>query len=169
MGGFYVFFEASFDPWSSHFCSVILSRCYFTVGILFSSLQLVAEWWPGLQTYNRFVRPGDIRSAADSRPEFGRRASVPSLETFFRDALEPCRTIDNIADVRVKGAIGVVQMRQSRHLGWLRQLFIEEGVWVRPFGDIVYLMPPFIVTNQQRAALSDAVVTVMKEWSKKTG
>ena len=92
---------------------------------------------------------------------------VSSLEAFFRDALEPCRSLDGIADVRVKGAIGVVQMAQPRHLGWLRQRFVEEGVWVRPFGDIAYLMPPFIVTNEQRAALSDAVVTVMREWSRK--
>jgi adenosylmethionine-8-amino-7-oxononanoate aminotransferase len=46
---------------------------------------------------------------------------------------------------------------------------MDEGVWVRPFGDIVYLMPPFIVTNEQRAALGDAVVTVMTEWSMKSG
>ncbi len=94
---------------------------------------------------------------------------VASLEKYFRDALEPCRALDNVADVRVKGAIGVVQMAQSRHLEWLRRRFIEAGVWVRPFGDIVYLMPPFSVTNEQRAALSDAVVTVMGEWAKKSG
>ena len=94
---------------------------------------------------------------------------MASLEDYFGDALEPCRALDNIADVRVKGAIGVVQMVQSRHLGWLRRRFIEQGVWVRPFGDIVYLMPPFTVTNEQCVALSDAVVTVMAEWSKKSG
>lgn len=98
-----------------------------------------------------------------------RLQQVASLEEFFRDALDPCRSLQGIADVRVKGAIGVVQMEQTRHMGWLRQRFIEEGVWVRPFGDIVYLMPPFIVTNEQRAALGDAVVTVMREWSKKPG
>jgi adenosylmethionine-8-amino-7-oxononanoate aminotransferase len=98
-----------------------------------------------------------------------RLRQVASLEAFFRDALEPCRSLDGIADVRVKGAIGVVQMEQPRHMGWLRQRFIDEGVWVRPFGDIVYLMPPFIVTNEQRAALGDAIVTVMREWSTKSG
>ena len=98
-----------------------------------------------------------------------RLRQVAALEAYFSDALEPCRSIGNIADVRVKGAIGVVQMAQARHLGWLRQRFIEEGVWVRPFGDVVYLMPPFTVTNEQRAALGDAIVTVMREWSKKSG
>ena len=98
-----------------------------------------------------------------------RLRQVASLENFFRDSLEPCRSLDGIADVRVKGAIGVVQMARPRDLGWLRQRFVEEGVWVRPFGDIVYLMPAFTITNEQSAALSDAVVTVMREWSKKTG
>jgi len=98
-----------------------------------------------------------------------RLRQVASLEAFFREALEPCRSLAGIADVRVKGAIGVVQMAQPRHIGWLRRRFVEEGVWVRPFGDIVYLMPPFIVTDEQRAALCDAVVTVMEEWSRKTG
>jgi adenosylmethionine-8-amino-7-oxononanoate aminotransferase len=98
-----------------------------------------------------------------------RLQQVASLEAYFSEALEPCRTMHGIADVRVLGAIGVVQMAQPRHLGWLRQRFMDEGVWVRPFGDIVYLMPPFIVTNEQRAALGDAVVTVMTEWSMKSG
>jgi adenosylmethionine-8-amino-7-oxononanoate aminotransferase len=98
-----------------------------------------------------------------------RLRQVASLGAFFRNALEPCRSLEGIADVRVTGAIGVVQMTQPRHLGWLRRRFVEEGVWVRPFGDIVYLMPPFIVTNEQRAALSDAIITVMREWSRKSG
>jgi adenosylmethionine-8-amino-7-oxononanoate aminotransferase len=98
-----------------------------------------------------------------------RLRQVAALEDFFRTALEPCRSLEGIADVRVKGAIGVVQMTRPRHLGWLRQRFVEEGVWVRPFGDIVYLMPAFTITNEQSAALSDAVVRVMREWSKKTG
>ena len=97
-----------------------------------------------------------------------RLRQVASLGAFFRDALEPCRSLEGIADVRVIGAIGVVQMTHPHHPGWLRQRFVEEGVWVRPFGDIVYLMPPFIVTNEQRAALGDAIVTVIREWSKKS-
>ena len=90
-------------------------------------------------------------------------------EAYFHEALEPCRSLNGIADVRAKGAIGVVQMEQPRDIGWLRQRFVEKGVWIRPFGDIVYLMPPLTVTNEERAALCDAVVTVMKEWSERAG
>ena len=91
------------------------------------------------------------------------------MEGYFRDELEPCRSLEGVADVRAKGAIGVVQMERPRDIGWLRERFVEEGVWVRPFGDVVYLMPPLVVTNEERAALCDAVVTVMKEWSERTG
>lgn len=90
-------------------------------------------------------------------------------EAYFRKALEPCRLLEGVADVRAKGAIGVVQMTRPRDINWLRQRFVEQGVWIRPFNDIVYLMPPLVVTNEERAALCDAVVTVMKEWSERTG
>ena len=92
-----------------------------------------------------------------------------ALEDHFRRALEPCRALDGIADVRTRGAIGVVQMEKPRAIDWLRRRFVEEGVWVRPFGDVVYLMPPLVVTEAERAALTGAVVAVMTEWSKGAG
>ena len=88
-------------------------------------------------------------------------------EAYFRDALAPCQSMNGVTDVRAKGAIGVVQMNRPRDIRWLRQRFVEEGVWIRPFGDIVYLMPPLTITNEERAALCDAVVTIMKEWSER--
>ena len=92
-----------------------------------------------------------------------------SLETFFGQALEPCRAVPGIADMRTLGAIGVVQMETPRAISWLRQRFVEEGVWVRPFGDVVYLMPPLIVDAREATALTSAVVTIMKEWSEGAG
>ena len=56
-------------------------------------------------------------------------------------------------------------MEVPHAISWLRQRFVEEGVWVRPFGDVVYLMPPLIVDQQEAAALTGAVVTIMEEWS----
>ena len=69
----------------------------------------------------------------------------------------------------ILGAIGVVQMERPRALGWLRRRFVEEGVWVRPFGDVVYLMPPLTVDEQQTTALTGAVVKIMTEWSEGAG
>ncbi len=98
-----------------------------------------------------------------------RLGRAASLEMFFRQALEPCRNLAGIADVRALGAIGVVQMETPRAISWLRQRFVEQGVWVRPFGDVVYLMPPLIVDQQEATALTGAVVTIMKEWSEGAG
>ena len=98
-----------------------------------------------------------------------RLARAQALETIFRQALEPCRTLPGIRDVRALGAIGVVQMETPRALSWLRQRFVEEGVWVRPFGDIVYLMPPLTIEQKQTTALTGAVVRTMTEWSKGAG
>tara|TARA_Y100001936_G_scaffold253749_1_gene320651 strand:+ start:18717 stop:19949 length:1233 start_codon:yes stop_codon:yes gene_type:complete len=94
---------------------------------------------------------------------------VALIEAQLKEQLEPCREIAGVEDVRVKGAIGVIQMTEPRNINWLRQRFIEENVWIRPFGDIVYLMPPFIINTDELTALTGAVVTVMNEWSKKTG
>jgi adenosylmethionine-8-amino-7-oxononanoate aminotransferase len=98
-----------------------------------------------------------------------RLEQVERIEDALREQLEPCRKIPGIEDVRVKGAIGVVQMTEPRDINWLRQRFAESNVWIRPFGDVVYLMPPFIIGADELTALTGAVVNVMNEWSKRTG
>ena len=70
-----------------------------------------------------------------------------------------------VVDVRVKGAIGVVQLEDLKAIDWLKSRFVEEGVWIRPFGDIVYLMPPFIIGKYELAQLTGSVVKVVREWS----
>lgn len=98
-----------------------------------------------------------------------RLGQARALEDHFRHALEPCRSMAGIKDVRVKGAIGVVQMAQPRAINWLRQRFAEAGVWVRPFADITCLMPPLTVTDKEMTALTGAVVDIMREWSIRSG
>jgi adenosylmethionine-8-amino-7-oxononanoate aminotransferase len=93
-----------------------------------------------------------------------RLAQVAAMEAALQDALEPCRKMPGVADVRVKGAIGVVQLSQMRHLAWLRRRFPEAGVFLRPFADIVYLMPAFIASATETAQLGEAVHTVLSEW-----
>jgi len=91
---------------------------------------------------------------------------VLALEKHFSSELKSCLKIPGIVDVRVKGAIGVVQVANGKNLPLLRKRFVEEGVWVRPFGDIVYLMPPFILNKQQMHHLTDSIIKVLEEWSK---
>ena len=77
--------------------------------------------------------------------------------------LEPCRKIPGVKDVRVKGAIGVVEMDRIEDLNALRQRFVAEGVFIRPFGSIVYLTPAFTIAEDELATLTDAVRRVLTE------
>ena len=77
--------------------------------------------------------------------------------------LEPCRKLPGVADVRVKGAIGVVQLDRIENLNALRQRFIAEGVFIRPFGNIVYLTPAFTIAEAELLKLTAAVELVVGE------
>ncbi len=78
--------------------------------------------------------------------------------------LEPCRGLTGVADVRVLGAIGVVQL--DRDADVLRSRFPPFGVWVRPFRDIVYLTPPLTIDRADLAQLTGAIVQVVGDWSR---
>ena len=90
-----------------------------------------------------------------------RLAQVAKIEALLRDGLAPCRKLAGVKDVRVKGAIGVVELERIQNLNALRQRFIEEGVFVRPFGSIVYLTPAFTISEADLAKLTGAVVRVL--------
>jgi len=94
-----------------------------------------------------------------------RLAQVARIEAQLSEGLEPCRELTGVRDVRTKGAIGVVQLDRVPNLDELRQRFVAEDVWVRPFGDVVYLMPAFVITETELDQLIRAVHTVVSEWS----
>jgi adenosylmethionine---8-amino-7-oxononanoate aminotransferase len=95
-----------------------------------------------------------------------RLEQVARIEELLRGGLEPCRQIPGVVDVRVKGAIGVVQLATLGDAAALRAKFVEKGVWVRPFGDIVYLTPAFTIAEDQLAALTSAICSTLAEWSR---
>jgi adenosylmethionine-8-amino-7-oxononanoate aminotransferase len=94
-----------------------------------------------------------------------RLEQVAAIEAHLKEALAPCRTLPGVVDVRVKGAIGAVQVERLRDLQWLKDRFVAEGVWLRPFGDVVYVMPPFVIAPDELARLTDVLVRVLKEWA----
>ncbi len=90
------------------------------------------------------------------------QASVLRLEAGLRQGLEPCRQRSNVADVRLLGAIGVVELHRPVDMALIQKQFVEKGVWVRPFGRLVYLMPPFIIRDEELAQLTTAVCDVVE-------
>jgi adenosylmethionine-8-amino-7-oxononanoate aminotransferase len=92
-----------------------------------------------------------------------RLAQVAAIEAELKGGLERCRALLGVADVRVKGAIGVVELKRPPDLDALRIQFVEKGVWVRPFGNVVYLMPPLTIGAADLAVLVDAVNVVVAE------
>ncbi len=81
--------------------------------------------------------------------------------------LAPCREMRGVRDVRVLGAIGVVELEESVDMSVVQPAFVEEGVWVRPFGRLVYLMPPFIIEQDDVEALTAAVCRVVDRFGGK--
>jgi adenosylmethionine-8-amino-7-oxononanoate aminotransferase len=75
--------------------------------------------------------------------------------------LEPCRGRPGVVDVRTLGAIGVVEMAEAVDAGALCAAFVEEGVWIRPMGKVVYLTSPFMVSDEELARLTGAIVKVL--------
>jgi adenosylmethionine---8-amino-7-oxononanoate aminotransferase len=88
---------------------------------------------------------------------------VANIEAALRQGLEPCRELPGVKDVRVKGAIGVVELDRIGNLNTLRQRFVVEGVFIRPFGSIVYLTPAFTIGKDELAKLTDAIRRVLAE------
>jgi adenosylmethionine---8-amino-7-oxononanoate aminotransferase len=94
-----------------------------------------------------------------------RLQQVRAIEAQLRAELEACRHLAGVVDVRVRGALGVVQLSKAGEGPWFRPRFLEDGVWIRPFGDIVYIAPPFVIQAEELSRLTQAIVRHVSAWS----
>jgi adenosylmethionine-8-amino-7-oxononanoate aminotransferase len=92
-----------------------------------------------------------------------RLRQVADIGLALQRELAPCREFSRVKDVRVKGAIGVVELDRIDDLDGLRARFVQEGVFIRPIGNIVYLTPAFTITAAELKVLTDAVVKVIRD------
>ncbi len=91
-----------------------------------------------------------------------RLQEVAAIAAALRRDLEPCRELPGVRDVRVQGAIGVVELGSIDDMTALKRRFVEAGVWVRPFRNIVYLTPAFTIGEDDLKRLTDAIVAVLR-------
>lgn len=92
-----------------------------------------------------------------------RLKQVAGIAAALEAGLAPCRQLQGVKDVRVKGAIGVVEMARIGNLDALRARFVDEGVFVRPFGTTIYLTPAFTIAPDELNRLTSAVVKIVRE------
>ena len=88
--------------------------------------------------------------------------NIRRIQAGLERGLAPCRTLRQVREVRVLGAIGVVELQHPVNLPAITEAFVDAGVWLRPFGRLVYLMPPYIIADNDLERLTAAVVQVVQ-------
>ncbi len=96
----------------------------------------------------------------DSQPMAER---VAHLESIIKRELAPAASLPSVKEVRVLGTIGVVEMKEPVDVGEFQKRCVAKGIWVRPFGRNVYIMPPYVITDEQLATLCRNMIDILPD------
>ncbi len=94
------------------------------------------------------------------------QANIRRIESILKGRLKAAWDIRGVKDVRVLGAIGVIELEKGVDMARFQADCVAQGIWVRPFGRLVYLMPPYIISDGVLTKLADKTVQILKEHSK---
>lgn len=89
------------------------------------------------------------------------QTNVKVIEELLIKGLEPCKLLADVNDVRVLGAIGVVELKDDVNMPRIQQAFVDAGVWIRPFGKLIYLMPPYTIKEPEIKTLTNVIFDVL--------
>jgi adenosylmethionine-8-amino-7-oxononanoate aminotransferase len=88
---------------------------------------------------------------------------IAHIESIIKSELEPAKSLANVADVRAIGSIGVIETKEPVNVGDFQRRCVERGVWIRPFGRNVYIMPPYVISDEQLRYLIQQMIAIVKE------
>jgi adenosylmethionine---8-amino-7-oxononanoate aminotransferase len=91
------------------------------------------------------------------------QATIRAIEAQLKAELEPCRSLAAVKDVRVLGAIGVVELHDPVDLQTIQPRFVDAGVWLRPFGRLIYTMPPYIIQPAELTMITSAIYQIVAQ------
>jgi adenosylmethionine-8-amino-7-oxononanoate aminotransferase len=101
----------------------------------------------------------------DSEP---RLRQVATIEAQLKRELAPVTSLPGVVDIRIKGAIGAIEVADLHNLDWLKAQFVAAGIWLRPFGNVIYTMPPFTITPNELSAITGAISDILPRWADRT-
>lgn len=91
------------------------------------------------------------------------KTKVDRIENILKDELQKAKDLLQVADIRILGAIGVIEMEETVNMAQIQKQFVDAGIWVRPFGKLVYIMPPFIISEKDLRTLCQSMLKVVSQ------